>query len=142
VKLNVQTPVGVKQKTSKGHRKLCWEDMVLLYLMRKARKVPFELLRMFFGVSIGSAKSYFDEVGKAYHEHIVPLLLYPRSGDEIKAHTPEKLLKELPGCRMAFDATGLEAKAPSNSTLRRLVYGAYHHQHEGQFILGEKPDCV
>ncbi len=94
---NTQTHEGVKRKANIGHRKLCVEDRILLYLLRKWRNVPFEGLRIFFGISFGSAVEHFTETAEAYHDHVAGRLLYSRSGDEIDAMAPEDFKRDLPG---------------------------------------------
>jgi len=112
------------------------EDRILLYLFRKWRNVPFEGLRIFFGISFGSAVEYFNETAQAYHDHVAGRLLYPRSGEEIDAMALEDFKRDLPGARLIFDGTGLRMKSKENVTLHRILYSAYHRQTEGQIVLG------
>jgi hypothetical protein len=147
LKKNTQTPEGVKQKANKGHRKLALDDRILLYLVRKWRGIPFEGLRILFGVSFGTAVNCFDETLKAYNDHVTQRLLYPRSADEIDGMTPSDFKQDLPGARLIFDGTGLKMKNKENVLLHRILFSAYHKQTEGQVVFGEYDltlaiDCV
>jgi hypothetical protein len=137
LKKNTQTPEGVKQKSNKGHRKLLLDDRILLYLVRKWRGIPFEGLRILFGVSFGTAVNCFNETLKAYNDHVTRRLLYPRSADEIDGMTPADFKQDLPGARLIFDGTGLEMKNKENVLLHRILFSAYHKQTEGQVVFGE-----
>jgi len=137
LKKNTQTPEGVKQKANKGYRKLSLDDRILLYLVRKWRGIPFEGLRILFGVSFGTAVNCFDETLKAYNDHIVRRLLYPRSAGEIDGMTPQDFKQDLPGARLIFDGTGLKMKNKENVLLHRILFSAYHKQTEGQVVFGE-----
>jgi hypothetical protein len=127
----------VKQKANKGYRKLSLEDRILLYLVRKWRGIPFEGLRILFGVSFGTAVNCFDETLKAYNDNITRRLLYPRSGSEIDTMIPKDFRQDLSGARLIFDGTGLKMKNKENVLLQCILFSAYHKQTEGQVVFGE-----
>jgi hypothetical protein len=101
-----------------------------LYLVRKWRGIPFEGLRILFGVSFGTAVNSFNET------LVTRRLLYPRSADEIDGMTPADFKQDLPGARLIFDGTGLEMNK-ENVLLHRILFSAYHKQTEGQVVFGE-----
>ena len=100
------------------------------------RRVPFEGLRLEFGVSIGSANAYYYECLSAYHTHVVPRLLYPLMAHEIDAMIPPDFAKDLPGCRVVFDLSGLAMKGKENVLLSRILWSAYHHRSEAGSVFG------
>lgn len=112
-------------------------DRVLLFLMRMRRGVPFEGLRIMFGVSYGTAYACFMECLKAFHDDVVPRLLHPLSADQIDAMSPENIKRDLPGAKLIFDLTAFPWKAKENVLLSRILYSAYHHRHEGGAVFGE-----
>jgi hypothetical protein len=137
VRIKIDTPEGVKQKSNKGHRRLCMEDRLLLFLFRMWRKVPFEGLGLLFGVSTTTCSNYFEEIVDAFAEFLTGRLLYPRSGDEIDRMAPENFKRDLPGARLIFDGTGFPMQSKENVLLRRLLFSAYHKDYEGQVLFGK-----
>jgi hypothetical protein len=113
------------------------EDRVLLFMMRMRRRTPFEGLRIFFGVSVGTAVNYYTECLEAFHKSVVPLLLHPRSGAEIDRVTPQEIKDALPGAKIIFDLTAFGWKSKENVLLGRVLYSAYHHRPEGAAVFGE-----
>ena len=87
---------------------------MLLFLMRMRRRVPFEGLRIMFGVSQGTAYNYYKECLEAFHELVVPRLLHPRSAAEIDAMTPQEVKDALPGAKIIFDLTAFPWKSKEN----------------------------
>jgi len=110
---------------------------VLLFLMRMRRRTPFEGLRILLGVSVGTALNYYTECLEVFHETGVPRLLYPRSGAEIDAMTPQEIKDALPGAKIIFDLTAFGWKSKENVLLARVLYSAYHHRPEGAAVFGE-----
>ncbi len=115
---------------------LCTEDRILLFLMRMRRRVPFEGMRLLFGVSIGTVCNYYGEMLKRFHVHVVPRLLYPLSGPAVDAMTPQNVKDDLPGARVIWDGTGLALKCKENTTVGRLLYSGYHHRPEAMAVFG------
>ncbi len=130
-------PAAGRRNSNLGYRKLCVEDRILLFLIRTWRRVPFEGLGILFGVSNISAANYYYETVVAFHEALVPRLVHPRSGDEIDSMAPPKFREELPGARLIFDGTGFRLKSKENVLLSRILYSAYHKQHEAQVVFGK-----
>lgn len=110
---------------------------MLLFLMRMRRRVPFEGLRIMFGISLGTAHNYYNECLTAFHEIVMPRLLYPRSGAEIDAMTPQEIKDALPGAKIIVDLTAFPWKSKENVLLGRVLYSAYHHRHEGGAVFCE-----
>ncbi len=104
--------------------------------MRLRRGVPFEGLRIMFGVSTGTASNYYHEMLLCFHVHIVPRLLHPLSAAQIDAMTPQQVKDDLPGALLIWDATGFKLKSKENVALSRLLYSAYHHQSEAFCVFG------
>ena len=119
-----------------GHRALDVADRVLLFLMRLRRGVPFEGLRIMFGISFGSAFNYFTECLNAFHRHVMPRLLHPLSAEQIDAMSSEDIKRDLPGAKLIFDLTAFPWKSKENVLLSRILYSAYHHRHEGGAVFG------
>lgn len=128
-------PAG-RRNSNAGFRKLPVDDRILLFLMRMRRRVPFEGLRLEFGVSIGSADKYYKECLQAFHTHVVPRLLYPLSAKELDPMIPPEFAKDLPGCRVIFDLTGFALKGKENVLLSRILWSAYHHRSEAGALFG------
>jgi hypothetical protein len=105
--------------------------------MRMRRCTPFEGLRIFFGVSVGTAFNYYQECLEVFHESVMPRLLYPRSGPEIDAMTSQEIKVALPGAKIILDLTAFAWKSKENVLLSRVLYSAYHHQPEGAAVFGE-----
>lgn len=133
----LETPSGVRRKSNSGYRKMSTEDRILLFLIRTWRRIPFEGLGILFGISHTSASNYYYETVDIFHETLVPRLLHPLSGSEIDAMTPADFKEDLPGARLIFDGTGFKMKSKENVLLSRLLYSAYHKQHEGQIVFGK-----
>ena len=79
--------------------------------MRMRRRVPFEGLRIYFGVSSGSAHAYYVEMLKLFHSDVVPRLLRPFSVAEIDILTPAELKTDLPGARFIVDLTAFNCNS-------------------------------
>lgn len=73
-----------------------------MFVMRMRRRVPFEGLRLFFGVSAGTAHNYFDEMRDMFWNDVMPRLLHPRSGAEIDAMTSAEIKADLPGAKISL----------------------------------------
>lgn len=109
---------------------------MLLFLMRMRRRIPFEGLRLMFGVSYGTASNYYGEMLKRFHNHVVPRLLHPLSGPAVDAMTPQRVKDDLPGARVIWDGTGFALKSKENTTVGRLLYSGYHHRSEAMAVFG------
>lgn len=127
---------GNRRNSNSGYRKLDLEDRILLFLMRMRRRVPFEGLRLSFGVSIGSASKYYYECLQSFHTHVVPRLLYPLKADEIDRMIPNEFAEDLPGCKVIFDLTGFAMRSKENVLLSRILWSAYHHRSEAAAVFG------
>ena len=44
--------------------------------------------------------------------------------------------KDLPGCRVVFDLSGLAMKGKENVLLSRILWSAYHHRSEAGAVFG------
>jgi len=104
--------------------------------MRMRQRVPFEGLRLQFGISIGSATNYYSECLDSFHAHVVPRLLYPLDAADIDATTPAAFAADLPGCKVIFDLTGFAKRGKENVLLSRILYSAYHHESELGALFG------
>lgn len=113
------------------------DDRVLLFMMRMRRRVPFEGLRIMFGISAGTAHNYFMECLNAFHKHVMPRLLHPLSGAQIDAMSSEDIKRDLPGAKLIFDLTAFPWKSKENVLLSRILYSAYHHRSEGGAVFGK-----
>ena len=129
-------PKGRRGSSNQGHRALDVADRVFLFLMRLRRGVPFEGLRIMFGISFGSACTYFMECLNAFHRHVMPRLLHPLSAEQIDAMSSEDIKRDLPGAKLIFDLTAFPWKSKENVLLSRVLYSAYHHRHEGGAVFG------
>lgn len=109
----------------------------MLFLMRMRRRVPFEGLRIYFGLGYGTAHNYYNEMLNLFHLHVVPRLLRPLSADEIDRITPESFKIDLPGAKFIVDLTAFPWKGKENVLLARILYSAYHHQSEGGAVFGK-----
>ena len=105
--------------------------------MRMRRGTPFEALRIEFGISTGTAHSYYVEMLKTFHEHVVPRLLRPLSAPEIDDITPADFKGDLPGAKFIVDLTGFRCKKKENVLLSRILWSAYHHTSECAAVFGE-----
>ena len=126
-----------RRHSNEGYRKLSLQDRVLMFVMRMRRRVPFEGLRLFFGVSAGTAHNYFDEMRDMFWNDVMPRLLHPRSGAEIDAMTSAEIKADLPGAKIIFDLTAFPWNSKENVLLARVLYSAYHHRHEGGAVFGK-----
>lgn len=129
---------GVRRVSNSGFRKTNVKDRILLFLVRMRRRMPFEGLRIMFDVSLGTAHGYYMEVLKSFHEHVVPRLLRPLSAAEIARITPEEFAHDLPGAVFIVDLTSFGCNGKGNVSLARVLYSAYHHQHEKAAVFGEE----
>jgi hypothetical protein len=129
--------VGGRRRSNSGYRQLDVNDRVLLFMMRMRRRVPFEGLRIMFGISTGTAHNYFMECLNAFHKHVMPRLLHPLSAAEIDATSSEDIKRDLPGAKLIFDLTAFPWKSKENVLLSRILYSAYHHRSEGGAVFGE-----
>ena len=68
-----------------------------MFLMRMRGRMPFEGLRILFGLSVEAIHNYYVETVRAFHEDVVPRLLYPLSAAEIEPMIPEAFRNDLPG---------------------------------------------
>lgn len=135
---DLEPPPGVRRSSNSGFRKTNVKDRILLFLVRMRRRMPFEGLRIMFGVSIGTAHAYYREVLESFHKHVVPRLLRPLSANEIARITPKEFARDLPGAVFVVDLTSFGCKGKGNVSLARVLYSAYHHQHEKAAVFGEK----
>lgn len=103
------------------------------------RAMPFEGLRILFGIGAGSAFNYYVETLNAFHKHVVPRLVRPLSAAEIARITPIEFKQDLPGAIFIADLTAFPCKGKENVLLARILYSAYHHSHECAAVFGE---CV
>lgn len=125
----------------KGSRKIRTADRVLLFLMRMRRRIPYQGLAHFFGLSKSTAANYFDEMLEVCYDDVVPFLLHPLKAADIDAMTPSDFKRDLPGCKVVFDLTGFALKSKENVLLSRLLYSAYHHRSEAGALFGECIEC-
>lgn len=135
---DLEPPPGVRRTSNSGFRKTNVKDRILLFLVRMRRRMPFEGLRIMFGVSFGTAHAYYMETLLAFHKHVVPRLLRPLSAAEIARITPKEFARDLPGAVFIVDLTSFGCKGKGNVSLARVLYSAYHHQHEKAAVFGEK----
>jgi hypothetical protein len=110
--------------------------------MKLWRDVPFEGLRISFGVSNGTAENYFNELLNCFASDLVPRLFYPLSVVDIDDMIPQECAEDLPGCKVIFDLTGFPIKSKENVLLSRILYSAYHHRPEVGVLFGEFMECV
>ncbi len=136
LELDLGKPKGHRRSSNQGFRALAVADRVLLFLMRLRRGVPFEGLRIMFGISFGSACTYFMECLNAFHRHVMPRLLHPLSAAQIDAMSSEDIKRDLPGTKLIFDLTAFPWKSKENALLSRVLFSAYHHRHEGGAVFG------
>lgn len=129
-------PRGGRRNSNSGYRRRDVNDRILLFLYRMRRDVPFEGLGFQFGIGASTAKSYYDEMLGIFHASLVPLLLHPLRGDQIERMTPPDFARDLPGCKVIFDLTGLALKSKENVLLSRILYSAYHHRSEAGALFG------
>lgn len=101
------------------------------------RRVPFEGLRIYFGISAGSAHGYYEEMLRLFCSDVVPRLLRPFSAAEIDAMTPADFKADLPDAKFIVDLTAFPWKGKESVLLSRILYSAYHHRHEGGAVFGE-----
>lgn len=135
---DLEPPLGVRRSSNSGFRKTNVKDRILLFLVRMRRRMPFEGLRIMFGVSVGTAHAYYLEVLESFHKHVVPRLLRPLSAAEIARIMPKEFARDLPGAVFVVDLTSFGCKGKGNVSLARVLYLAYHHQHEKAAVFGEK----
>ena len=126
----MEVPEGVRRHSNSGFRKTDAKDRILLFFVRMRRRMPFEGLRLLFGISLGTAHNYYAETLQAFHKHLVPRLLRPLSAKEITRITPPEFAQDLPGAIFITDLTGFKCNSKKNVLLARILYSAYHHQHE------------
>jgi len=125
---------GDRRHSNSGFRKLDQDDRILLFLFRMRRRVPFEGLRIYFGVSTGTAHAYYVEMLKLFNSDVVPRLLRPFSAEELDDMTPPDFKADLPGAMFIVDLTGFPWKSKENVLLSRLLYSAYHRKSEGAAV--------
>lgn len=104
--------------------------------MRMRRRVPFEGLRIYFGLGYGTAHNYYVEMLKLFHSDVVPLLLHPYSANEIDGMTSADFKVNLPGAKFIVDLTAFPTKNKENVLLSRILYSAYHHRSEAGAVFG------
>jgi len=138
LKKKLEPPPGVRRHSNSGYRKMHKKDRILLFLVRMRRRMPFEGLRIMFGVSLGTVHNNYNETLEAFHEHVMPRLLRPLSAAEIARITPREFARDLPGAVFIVDLTSFRCKGKGNVSLARVLYSAYHHQHEKAAVFGEK----
>lgn len=128
---------GVRRKSNSGHRQLCLEDRILLFLWCIWRKTPYLGLAIFFGVSEGTSINYYEEVLGVYSEFITPRLLYPLSAAQITPMLSDEVKADLPGCLFVVDGTGLKKNSKENSLVQRIMWSAYHHGTEYSIVVSK-----
>ena len=100
--------------------------------------MAFRVLSILFGVSKSTAHNYYNEILDMMSQSAVPLLVRPRSREELLASASDKFREDLPGALLIWDATGFRWQGRENVALSRLLYSAYHHQPEGMVLFGEE----
>jgi len=76
--------------------------------------MPFEGLRILFGISFGTASNYYDGMLDIFHKKLVPRLLDPRSSSKIDEYTPDEFMADLPGAKFVVDLTSFRYKSKEN----------------------------
>jgi hypothetical protein len=127
---------GQRRKSNEFYRKLGMDDRILLFMMRMRRNMPFEGLRILFGISFGTASNYYDEMLDIFHKNLVPWLLDPRSSSKINENMPDEFKADLPGAKFVVDLTSFRYKSKENFILSRILHLAYHHQTKGITVFG------
>lgn len=112
-------------------------DRVVLFLTRVRRKSTFQELGYQYGCGKVSAKRYYAELVKIFHEHFVPRLVFPRPPAELHAMSRPEVLEMFPDVLAILDATNWEQLKPGNFLENRLSYSAYKHKNVYQVLLGE-----
>ena len=130
-------PAGPR-KSNEGFRLLDLDDRLLLFLIRIRRCMPFRVLGILFGVSKSAAHNYYNEILDLIVKSALPLLVHPRSREELLAVASNKFKEDLPGALLIWDATGFRWQGRENVALSRLLYSAYHHQSEGLVLFGKE----
>jgi len=113
--------------TTAGNRKLCDEDMILLWLVKTRHNTPYQALETFFGVSKATALNYFKEVRAAFKKDVLDLLFYFPAEEEVVSGTPNDFSKSFPKVRFVVDGIPLRTKLPQNFALNRLAWSSYKH---------------
>jgi len=113
--------------TTAGSRKLCDEDMILLWLVKTRHNTPYQALETFFGVSKATARNYFKEVRAAFEKYALDLLFYFPTEEEVVSWTPNDFSKSFPQVRFIVDGIPLRTKLPQNFALNRLAWSSYKH---------------
>ncbi len=131
-----------RRQSNDGYRKLDLDERVLIFLTRLRRKTPFQELGYQYGCGKESARRYFEELVGIFHEHFVPLLVFPRSPEELKNMSREEVLAQFPDLLAILDATNWEQLKPGNFLENRLSYSSYKHMTVFQVLLGEHTGCV
>lgn len=112
-----------------------------MFLTRMRRKTTFAELGYQYGCSRESAREYCDELTDIFHKEIVP---FPRSPEELRKMTREKVQRDYPDLLAILDATNWEQLKPENFLENRLSYSGYKHMNVFQVLLGEllyQPRC-
>lgn len=125
-----------RRKSNEGHRKVDLEDRLLMFLARIKRKVSFQELGYQYGCGKASAKDYFDEMVELFNTHVVPNVVFPRTPEELKHMTRQKVRDAFPHLLAILDATNWEQLKPENFLENRLSYSAYKHFNAFQVLFG------
>ena len=92
-----------------------------MFLMRMRRRVPFEGLRLFFGIAVGTAHNYFDEMRVLFSKHVMLRLLHPRSGAEIDTWSSDNVKRDLPGAKIIFYLTAFPWSSKENVSEHSMI---------------------
>jgi hypothetical protein len=111
-----------RRESNEGYRKLDLEEEVLIFLTCLRRKTPFQDLGYQYRCGKESARRYFEELVDVFHKHFVPLLVFPRSLEELKKMSREEVLAQFPDLLAILDATNWEQLKPGNFLENRLSY--------------------
>lgn len=114
-------------RTTAGQRKLCDDDMILLWLVKTRHSTPYQALEMFFGVSKDTARNYFKEVRSAFCKDVLDRLFYFPTKAEVVKGTPRDFAQSFPNIRFILDGIPLKTKLPQNFALNRLAWSSYKH---------------
>ena len=120
-----------------GKRKLNDNDLILLFLARLRRGIPFEFLSMLFGVSHTSCSNYFNEILRVFTRQITPRLFALQDKETIMKNVPRDFKEKFPFVLFLMDALPLGVKMPETFVLNRLTWSCYKHKNCFLLVAGK-----
>jgi Helix-turn-helix of DDE superfamily endonuclease len=105
---------NVRRQSNEGHRKVDLQERVLIFLTRIRWKRSFKEMGYLYGCGKDSARRYYDEMVDLFSKHLVPLLVFPRSPDELLAMASQTTRERFPDLLGILDATNWPQQKPEN----------------------------